>query len=128
KAIIDGREVPIKGGIPTIRSRKRGRLDISWPLTNVRGRLEMRLMEDVMEIRLTGNSTLDWFFELDAPNQQELPFTAVGGGELVGVFEGYGYQVSAVRGRFSKPADSTGIFRISPEKARVVMDMVTPLQ
>src|SRR5690606_7407926 len=52
KAIVDGEAVLIKGGKPEIKSSGRGKLEISWPLTDIEGQLEMKFTEDEMDFRL----------------------------------------------------------------------------
>ncbi len=128
KAVISGEEVSITGGTPVIRSRKRGRLDISWPLTNVPGTLIMVLTEDALHVALKGNNQLAWFFELDVPKQESLPFKDIEKQTVTGVFEGYQYSVQALVGGFSESVGQTGTFRILPHKNVIKLDLATDIQ
>jgi len=123
KAVVDGKEVLVKGGTPVIKSPIRGKLEITWPLTNVQGTLVMVLTENAMTIDLKGNKGLRWFFDLDAPKPDELPFIIVGKRMLTARFEGYRYAVPASRGRFSETTSHKGAIRILPSRNRIQLDL-----
>lgn len=128
KAVISGEEVLVKGGTPVINSRKRGRLDISWPLTNMPGTLTMVLTEGALDIRLNGNNQLTWFFELDVPKHDVLPFTDVQEQAVTGVFEGFEYSMRALTGGFTESGGQTGTFRIVPHRNTIKLDLATDIQ
>jgi len=128
KALVSGKEIPLTGGKPVINSRKRGRLDISWPLTNVPGTLSMTLTEDVLDIRMKGNSRLTWFFELDAPKRDALPYTEIQEQTITGNFEGFRYSIQAMAGGFSESGGEGGVFRIVPQRNMIKLDLATDIQ
>lgn len=127
KALVDGEEVLLKGGAPKITSRKRGRLDVSWPLTNVSGRLEMTFAEDRFTVGVKGNSNLHWYLDLEAPKYRQVPFTEVLGNVIRAQFEGHRYELRARRGTFAAGKDEE-ILRIVPRGNRIELDMATPLE
>lgn len=127
KAIVNDEEVLIKGSKPDIRSPEPGKLEISWPLINVEGRLEVTFTEDEMDIRLTRGEQLKWFFELEVADRNKLPFTDIAANAVNASFEGYGYSLEAVEGTFSAEAADAHVFRILPHRNRIRLDMSTSL-
>lgn len=123
KAMVNNQKVSIKGGTPDIKSLKRDELEIVWPLTNVEGTIVMALTADGINVSLTGNKKLDWFFELEAPKQERLPFAKIGKKEIGCIFEGYQYAVQAHEGSFSASAENSVAFRIYPRKHAIRLNM-----
>ncbi len=128
KAMVSGKEVLLTGEVPVINSRKRGRLDISWPLTNVSGTLTMILTEDALDIRIKDNNQLTWFFELEAPKQDALPFTEIEQQEVTGVFEEFEYSMRALVGGFSESGEEGRTFRIVPHRNVIKLNLATDIQ
>lgn len=128
KAMDDGNEILLKGGTPMIRNPKKGTLEITWPLTNVQGALVITLSDDAMDMKLRGNNDLQWFFELEVPKVDVLPFAEIGEDVLTGIFDGYRYTLPASRGGFAKVVDRGGILRMLPHRHRIHLDMATTIQ
>ncbi|MFB2117881.1 hypothetical protein [Parapedobacter sp. 2B3] len=127
KALVDGEEVLLKGGTPKITSARRGRLDVSWPLTNVAGQLEMRFVEDQLTVSVKGNSQLDWYFDMEVPKYNQVPFTDVLGSVVQAEFDDFRYELRAHRGTFTV-GKGKDVLRISPHRNRIQLDMATPLE
>ncbi|MET1055340.1 MAG: hypothetical protein ABWY16_08540 [Pedobacter sp.] len=113
KAIIQGKEVLLKGGNPVFTNKDLNSVHITWPLTSVKGTLEMDLNEKSFNIKLVSKEKLDWFLDLNAASEQKLPFSNIGAKSISCNFEGMSYQLNAVTGMFSKPAGGP-VFRIKP--------------
>lgn len=113
KAIVNGKETALEGKDPVFTNSGPSSMHISWPLTTISGRLEIELNEQGMSMKLKTTETINWFFDLDAPNKQKLPFQKVESGAVRCSFENMSYSVTARTGSFSQPADGM-IWRISP--------------
>jgi hypothetical protein len=70
--MIDGKEVLLEGGDPKF-SKTAGTLHISWPLTTVKGSLEMDMSEEQIKMNLVSKAKLDWFFDLNTVATAKLP-------------------------------------------------------
>lgn len=119
-----GKSQPLEGGTPIFTRTGPSSLHIEWPLTSVKGNLEIDLEEKRMEIRLTGNDDLDWFFELHTAPGIKLPFTSIQSKTLSGSFQGIPYQVNAPLGHFSKGLNDAR-FTIKPEKKVISLIMTS---
>jgi len=86
--------------------------------------LVILLTEDAMDVKLKGNKSLHWFFELEVPKPGALPFTEIGEQVLTSIFDGYQYTVQALRGGFST-ADQKGALRMLPHGNRLRLDLST---
>lgn len=124
KAVIDGKEVLLKGGDPVIQSPGTGKLHISWPLEVKGSALVMDINEKQISINVNGGRTIDWYLDMTIAENEKtvLPFKAIGDHKIDCHFEGMDYAVTTVRGVFSKPNDQT-VFRITPEKNSITMDL-----
>ncbi|MHA4896523.1 hypothetical protein ACXZ1K_17355 [Pedobacter sp. PWIIR3] len=121
KALVDGKEVLLKGGNPDITSPSSGKLHISWPLEGNNGSLVMDLNERQMKVSLVGGKAVNWFLDLTTAGNSALPFIAVNANNIQCEFEGMKYGVNALSGTFSKPNDKT-VFRVSPAKNTIQLD------
>jgi hypothetical protein len=121
KAIVDGKEVLVKGGNPVITSPAAGKLNITWPLTSIKGTLIMDLTENQMKISVKDGSAAQWFFDLNVAKSENLPFKNVETSQIQCEFEGLDYTIPAVTGSFSKPGNEQ-VFRISPKNNVLTLD------
>jgi hypothetical protein len=122
KAVIDGREVLLKGGNPVIQSPSTGKLHISWPL-EIRGfKLTMDIDEKQISINIKGGKALSWYLDMTTAEKAVLPFKAVNSSKIDCSFEGMNYSVTAIKGTFSKPNDQT-VFRITPKNNAVQINL-----
>jgi hypothetical protein len=122
KAVVKGKEVLLEGGDPVVTSPTEGKLHISWPLTNVKGTLELEMTEARLKVSLTGGGKETWFLDLNVAKSEQLPFKNIGKSELSCQFEGLDYSIPAVTGSFSKPGDHQ-VFRILPRDQVLLLDL-----
>lgn len=122
KAMVDGKEVLIKGGDPVVTSPSEGKLLISWPLTNIKGTLVMDLNEKQMKVSVTGGQSEKWFLDLNVAKAENLPFRNVNAAQIKCQFEGLNYSVPAITGSFSKPGNDQ-VFRVSPKDNVLILDL-----
>jgi hypothetical protein len=113
KANLEGNNILLEGGDPTIENVSAGKLRITWPLKTVEGVLEMNLDEKRISITVRTDTKLDWYLDLTAGDQASLPFTAINTGQVNARFQGMDYRVRATKGLFSKPAGGS-VFQIKP--------------
>ncbi|HVW95216.1 MAG TPA: hypothetical protein VHA56_04570 [Mucilaginibacter sp.] len=125
KAVIDGREELLKGGDPVISDAKKGELIIRWPLTNIKGTLEITMTGQDMKITLTGQASANWYLDLNVADDVKLPFGTVSAKEVSGFFDNMKYVLKADKGYFSKAPGT--VFRLSPENNQIGLDMTDPL-
>jgi len=114
KALINGKEVPLQGGDPKFTDKGNTAIHISWPLTSVAGTLEIDLSEKLASIQLVSKTKCNWYFDLTTADQAKLPFNQIVPEQLNCNFDGMNYQVQAVKGSFSKPANGA-VFRLKPQ-------------
>jgi len=114
KALIDGKEVLLKGTDPVFTNNGVNAVHISWPLSTVKGTLEIDLNERTAGIRLVSKSACNWYLDLNVADQAELPFKKIGPKQVDCSFEGMGYQLRAGKGSFSKPSNGA-ILRLKPQ-------------
>ena len=114
KAIVNGKEVLLKGGDPKFTDTDRETVHISWPV-NGGGSLEMDLQENAVALKLIGNDSLHWYLDLEVAQGAKPPFTKISAKTLACSFESFNYKLQAGKGVFSKPSNGT-VFRIQPEK------------
>ena len=122
KASIDGKEFAITGGIPEITNPQPGVLHVSWPLETIRGTFIAELDERQIKLKMEGNDSTDWFWELTTYPEAELPFTTVNSALLECEFEGMNYSVKAERGSFLEPSGQV-VFRIQPEDNTIILNL-----
>ena len=94
---------------------------ISWPLTNVKGTLEIDLDEKVLKISMTSNQTEGWFFDLNVAKTAKLHLKDITAKELDCHFEEMTYGLKAVKGFFCKPENNI-VFRLKSESNSIVFD------
>ncbi|HSH19215.1 MAG TPA: hypothetical protein VLA03_02105 [Draconibacterium sp.] len=123
KANLDGKEILLEGGNPIVTNPVPGKLHISWPLKSFDANLVIEMDEYRIEIKTVGRNTADWFLDLTSGEGKELPFREINSTKITSEFEEINYSVTAKPGTFSKPNDGVD-FRISPEKNRVILEMV----
>jgi hypothetical protein len=114
KAIKEGKEILIEGGKPTVTDVVKGKLHISWPLTSFKGTIEMDLDEKELQIKMTGDQSVQWFLDLTTAVNDKLPFVDVKAHQVDCEFEAMKYSVKSRQGTFSKPNGET-IFRVAPQ-------------
>ena len=101
KAIINGKEVSLKGYNPVITDSISGKLHISWPLNSFDGTLVIDLDERQIKMKIVTGESIDWFLELTASDNSKLPFLKVKPNSVDCKFEGINYSVTALQGTFS---------------------------
>ena len=103
KALIDGKEILIKGRDPVIKDSVPGILHISWPLKSFDGTLIMDISEDGIRMKMEGNPrNVKWYFDMGAAEGANLPFREIRSRYISCQFDGMNYSVKATKGSFSK--------------------------
>ncbi len=119
---VNGKNRLLKGGRAVFDDSRPGLLHISWPLTDTGGSIDITMDEKKISIRLKTDHPVDWFLELNKASTLPLPFTAIQPRQIEAAFQGTGYSVGLLSGRFS--AGSYGsVFRVQPENGSVVLDL-----
>ena len=121
KAIINGKEVSLKGYNPVITDSISGKLHISWPLNSFDGTLVINLDERQIKMKIVTGDSVNWFLELTASDNSKLPFLKVKSNSVDCKFEGINYSVTALQGTFSKPSNKI-IFRIIPNDNSLILN------
>ena len=119
----NGEKIPMIGKDPIITSPKSGNLHVSWRLDSIEGTLVFDFDEKGMQIKLEGNETLEWFLDLDSAKKDNLPFQDINEKFIKSSFEGTDYLIKAKTGFFSKPHEEEIIFRITPEKNTISLNL-----
>lgn len=122
KAVLGGNEVLLQGGDPIFTNRGANTLHISWPLTSIKGSLEIDLNEKMVKMVLVTGEHTDWFLDLSTTKDAKLPFQAIGSKQINCRFEGMEYNVAAMQGSFSKPANGA-VWRIKPQANVIALNV-----
>ncbi|GAA4791057.1 hypothetical protein GCM10023231_18710 [Olivibacter ginsenosidimutans] len=123
KAKVNGKEILLQGGKPTVTNPKQGLLHISWPLTSATGTLEMDINEQQFTIKLAGNTEpMEWFLDMEAAIPEKIPLTAIHAQRLEYQFEGMNYALKAEKGSFTATNEAK-FFRVVPENQVLVLQM-----
>ncbi|MGC4103745.1 hypothetical protein [Ferruginibacter sp.] len=122
KANVNGNEVNIEGKDPVFRTTGTSSMHISWPLTTVNGSFEIDLGEQQITIKLVSAAAIDWYFDLDAPKKDKLPFTNVESKAIHCSFENLEYTFKVNTGTFSKPVNGS-VFRVKPQSNQIRLQL-----
>jgi len=122
KGMINGEEVLLQGGDPTISDSVKGKLKISWPLKSVNGSIEMDIDEGQFKISYVGRDNLDWHLDLSTAGGIKLPFTNIETNRVNAEFEGMKYALFASHGTFTK-TDDINVLRVTPNHNIINMIM-----
>ncbi len=122
KAMINGANISLKGGTPSITSPKRGTLHVEWPLESIDGTFLMEFDEKKIDMRVKAQETIDWYWDLTTKNDAELPFRKISPSVVTCEFDGLSYILNAKKGTFSNPDDQV-VLRISPIDNEIILDM-----
>ncbi|MES2419277.1 MAG: hypothetical protein V4541_13900 [Bacteroidota bacterium] len=122
KALADGKEILLKGADPVFTDNGKNSVHISWPLTTIKGSLEMELKEKTLTIKLVSKEKLNWFLDLNTAEIAKLPFNLVGSSKIDCTFEGMNYSLNASKGTFSKPANGA-VFRLNPSGESIILNL-----
>lgn len=120
KAIVDGKEILLEGKDPLISDAIPGRLHIVWPLKSVDQTLILDIDERQIKMTVTGAKPLHWFLDLTTAPKAILPFKKITAKKIDCVFEGMPYNVTAIKGNFVQPNDST-VMRVISDKGTIVL-------
>ncbi|MDH4271583.1 MAG: hypothetical protein OEW18_06360 [Candidatus Aminicenantes bacterium] len=122
KMVVNGKETLAEGGVPVISDSMRGKLIITWPLKSSEGVFVIELDENKTEMRMEGETSIDWFMELTTAGDAKLPFEKISPQEIHCRFKGMDYEVTVGRGLFSEPGHGI-IFRIEPEDNVITLNL-----
>jgi hypothetical protein len=122
KAVINGTEVLVEGGDPTVTDLIPGKLHISWPLKSFKGTMILDIDEKQLSMKVVGNNSIHWFLDLTTSDPTDLPFLKISSNQSDCTFKGMNYSVTAVKGSFSKPGNGV-VFRISPQNNRLTLNL-----
>lgn len=121
KALANGREVRLRGGDPVFKNLDKETVQVSWPLSQG-GALQVTLKEKTASIKLTGNSSLNWYLDLETAAGARLPFTNISTRQVDSNSDAFSYHVSTAKGSFSKPSNGA-VFRLQPEKNEILLNL-----
>ena len=122
KAIINGKEVVLEGGDPTVTSPAKGKLHISWPLKTVEGTLLVDMDEREIKINIKSEKAISWYMDLTVSDKAKLPFKKINQHQIDCNFQGMGYSLKSLKGSFTEP-DGDIVFRLNPEKNTFILNL-----
>ena len=123
KAIVQGKELLLNGQDPIFTDNGVNQVHVSWPLKTVQGSLEIDLTEAALRINFTGKEQLNWFLDLTTATGADLPFNTVNNQTINCQFEGMPYALKANKGKFSRPAATTAVWRLKPTANSIVLNL-----
>jgi hypothetical protein len=121
-AIINGKEIFLQGAEPKFTDNGVNTVHISWPLTTVKGSLEIDLTEKALDIKLNSKEKLDWYLDLTTASIAKLPFEKINKKQVDCSFEGMPYSIKVSEGSFSVP-ENGAVLRLKPTRNAVTMNL-----
>jgi hypothetical protein len=112
KALVDGKEILLKGEYPVVTDSISGKLHIVWPLKSINSILVTDLDENGMTMKIEGNQSIDWYFDMTTADNAVLPYKKINPCQIDCQFDGMDYSIFAIEGSFSKLGKA---FRVSPK-------------
>lgn len=122
KAVINGNEIDLTGGSPTIISTVPGHLQISWSLKSGYGKLMINMDERNIKMKVEGGKPIQWLLDLTVAGKSKLPFEKIDHRQIACSFQGMSYFLKASKGTFAKSADNEG-FRLYPENNTLILNL-----
>ena len=110
----DGNEILVEGKTPLVTDSLPGKLHIVWPLKSVKANFIIDIDEFQISMKMEGNTSVEWFFDLPVVNKTDIPFVDIKEDQIDCIYKGYHYSVTATTGSFTK-ASSNNLFRILPK-------------
>lgn len=120
-AVVDGKEIVLEGGNPTISSLTAGKLQIVWPLKSVEGNLIIDLDERQMTIKINSKKSVSWFLDLKVADNAKPPFENISAKQIDARFEGMDYFIKARQGKFEK-AGANSVLKMLPDNGILSID------
>jgi len=122
KALINNREVLIKGGIPVVSDKGKGNLHITWPLTNTDGNFIIDFDEHGISMMFENNSTAEWYFDFTAADKN-IPLNKIGENGVTFINKNTSYNLNIPDGSITVP-NNGAIFRMKPKAGRLYISMI----
>lgn len=123
-AVINGKIILLQGGTPVFTTTSATSMKVNWPLTSIKGNLEIDLTEKQLKIRLISGQKVKWYFDLKTAQGKQLPFTKILAQSASARFEDLDYEIKASKGVFSVP-DNGSVFRISPVNESIILELAS---
>ncbi|TCO28853.1 hypothetical protein EV200_102270 [Pedobacter psychrotolerans] len=127
KALINGKEVLLKGGNPVFTDNGKTIVHVSWPLTTIKGNLQMDFNEQTFTLKIVTKEKLNWYLDLNAVPGSKLPFKEINKGSITCHFEGMDYSLLVNKGAFSKPSNGA-VFRVMPQGNLISLNLATSVK
>ncbi len=119
KAMVDEREVELKGDNLSSTRVANDVLEVDWKLNNKHGTFNISFDENNLIIYFQGDKNLNWFLDLDVSSNAELPFTSILSKKVTARFKDTEYSVTAVQGKFIKYEN---VFRLNPDNNAIIFN------
>ena len=123
-AIVNGKEISMKGGDPEVYDSINGKLRIRWPLTSIEGTMFIDIDEKQISLKVEGTKSDNWSLDMVTAGNVRLPFKKITPSGVDCEFEEMRYSIKAIKGSFSKPSGKA-IFRISPKNNLMVLNFAS---
>jgi hypothetical protein len=121
KAIVNGKDVVLKGKYVLVTKNENGDLEIVWQLQSVPGKFIIVCNERNFTVRLENPSLLNWYLDFSTANKALLPFTNIQLKNIACKFEGFNYNIIADEGMLVKSNPTS--FKIQPTNNTIVLQM-----
>ncbi|QGY42769.1 hypothetical protein GM418_03605 [Maribellus comscasis] len=121
KALIDREEILLKGDQISTSEPEKGTLQVDWNLNDQLGTFSIKMNENNLEIQLDSKKEVNWFLDLNAVKNADLPFVEITPQKITAEFKGMRYAVAALKGEISIPQNGN-VFRMTPKENTVVLN------
>ncbi|MCG6188464.1 hypothetical protein [Maribellus maritimus] len=121
KALIDGKEIFLKGKQISTSEPEKGTLQVFWTLNDELGTFSVEMNEKNLEIYLDSKQEINWFLDLNVVENADLPFIEITPQEITSEFKGMKYAVTASKGEISIPQNGN-VFRITPQENTLILN------
>jgi len=120
KAMINDKEVLLKGKTISVTKNKNDDLEIVWQLQLTKGKFVIDCNERNFTIRFEDTSPLNWYLDFSSAANAQLPFTNIQSKNIACKFEDFNYNVMADEGLFA-PSLNNASFKIRPTNNKITL-------
>ena len=121
KAMVNEKEMLLKGNTISVSKNMNGDLEIVWQLQSVAGKFIIDCNEKNCTIQFDGTSSLNWYLDFLSSAKAQLPFIHITPKNIACSFDNFKYNVSTGEGTFIQSSNTT--YKIQPTNNKINIEL-----